>query len=41
MNGWEIIFIDKTDSSDPTRRKFVWMRVLETMDPFGFNVDEG
>ena len=41
MNGWEIIFIDRTDSSDPTRKKFVWMRVRKTMAPFGLNVDEG
>ena len=41
MNDCEIIFIDKTDFSDPTRRKFFWMRVLKTIAPLGLNIDEG
>ena len=39
--GCEIIFIDKTDSVDPTRREFFWMRVLKTTAPLGLNIDEG
>ena len=27
----EIIFIDKTDPSDPTRREYFWMRLLKTI----------
>ena len=41
MNDCEIIFIGKTDSSDPTRREFFWMRVLKTIVPLGINIDEG
>ena len=41
MNDCELIFIDKTDSSDPTRREFFWMRVLKTIAPLGFYTDEG
>ena len=37
----EIIFIDKTDPSDPTRREYFWMRVLKTTAPLGLNIDEG
>ena len=40
MNDCEIIFKDKTDSSNPTRREFFWMRVLETIVPLGLNIDE-
>ena len=40
MNDCEIIFIDKTDPSDPTRREFFWMRVLKTIAPLGLNIDE-
>ena len=41
MNNCEIIFIDKTDPSDPTRREFFWMRVLKIIAPLGLNIDEG
>ena len=41
MIDCEIIFIDKTDSSDPTRREFLWMRVLKTIPPLRCNIDEG
>ena len=41
MNDCEIIFKDKTDPSDPTRRQFFWMRVLKTIAPWGGNIDEG
>ena len=41
MNDCEIIFIDKTDSSDPTRREFFWKRVRKTIAPLGLNIDEG
>ena len=37
----KIIFIDKTDPSDPTRREYFWMRVLKTIAPLGLNIDEG
>ena len=40
MNVCEIILIDKTDCSDPTRRKFFWMRVLKTIVPLGLNIYE-
>ena len=41
MNDCETIFIDKTDSSDPTRREFFWMRVLKTIALLDLNIDEG
>ena len=41
MNNCEIIFIDKMDSSDPTRRKFFWMRVLKTIPLLALNIGEG
>ena len=41
MNDCEIIFIDKTDSSDPTRRGFFWINVFKTIDPLGLNIDQG
>ena len=41
MNDCEIIFIDKTNSSDPTRRDFFWKRVRKTIAPLGLNIDEG
>ena len=41
MNDCEIIFMDKTDSSDPTRREYFWMRVIKTIAPLGLNIDEG
>ena len=41
MIDCEIIFIDKTDSSDPTSREFLWMRVIKTIPPLRRNIDEG
>ena len=41
MNDSEIIFIDKTELSNPTRRELFWMRVLKTIAPLGLNIDEG
>ena len=41
MDDSEIIFIDKTNPSDPTRREFFWMRVLKNIVPLGLNIDEG
>ena len=36
----EITLIDKTDSSDPTRREFFWIRLLKTYYPLGLNIEE-
>ena len=33
-----ITFIDKTDSTEPTRRKFFWMYELKTFAPPGLNI---
>ena len=41
MNDCEIIFIDKMDPLESTRREFFWMRVLKTIAPMGLNIDEG
>ena len=41
MNDCEIILIDETDSSDPTRRKLFWMKVFKTITLLGLTIDEG
>ena len=41
MQDCKIIFIDKTDSLDPTRWEFFWMRVLKTIASLSLNVGEG
>ena len=35
-----VTFIDKTDPSDPLNREDYWRSTLETMIPFGFNIEE-
>ena len=40
INDVEIIFIDKTDPSDPTRIEDFWRTKLKTLAPYGFNVEE-
>ena len=35
---FEITLIEKTDSSDPTKRKDFWIRALGTMAPKALNV---
>ena len=40
INDCKKFFIDKTGSSDPTRRKYFWMRVLKTIASQGLNIDE-
>ena len=40
INDIEIILIDKTDPSDPTRRKEFWWAKLKTLAPGGLNTEE-
>ena len=40
LEDCEITLIDKTDSSDPTRREFFWMYELKTFAPLGLNICE-
>ena len=40
VNDCEITLIDKTDSSDPRRWEFFWMRLLKTYYPLGLNIEE-
>ena len=35
-----ICLIDKTDPSEPHKRKYYWMRTLKTIAPFGLNTKE-
>ena len=35
-----VIFIDKTDPSDPLKKKDYWKSTLKTMAPFGLNVEK-
>ena len=37
LEDCSITLIDKTDASDPTRRKEYWRRVLKTVTPYGLN----
>ena len=37
LEDCSIALIDKTDGSDPTRRKEYWRRVLKTVTPYGLN----
>ena len=40
VNDCEITLIDKTDSSDPTRRELIWIRLLKTYYSLGLNIEE-
>ena len=40
INDVKIVFIDKTDPSDPTRREEFWRNKLKTLAPYGLNVEE-
>ena len=40
INDTEIIFIDKTDSLDPTRREELWQAKLKILAPNGLNIEE-
>ena len=40
INDIAIVFIDKTDSSNPTRREEFWRKKLETLAPYGLNMEE-
>ena len=40
INDVEIVFIDKTDPSDPTRREEFWRNKLKTLPTYGLNVEE-
>ena len=40
INDVEIIFINKTDSSDPTRTEGFWKTKLQTLVTYGLNVEE-
>ena len=37
LQDWSITSIDKTDSSDPTRREDHWHVILKTVTPYGLN----
>ena len=34
-----ITLIDKTDGSDPTKIETFWIYALETLAPYGFNIE--
>ena len=40
INDIAIVFINKTDSSNPTRREEFWRKKLETLAPYGLNMEE-
>ena len=40
INDVEVIFIDKTDPSDPARWEEFWITKLRTVAPYGLNVEE-
>ena len=40
VNDVPIIFIDKTDPTDPLKREQYWRHTLKTLVPYGLNVSE-
>ena len=40
INDIEIVFIDETDPSYPTRREVFWRNKLKTLAPYGLNKEE-
>ena len=40
INDVDIIFTDKTDPSDPTRKEEFWITKFKTLALFGLNVEE-
>ena len=40
VNDCEITLINKTDSSDPTKWEFFWIRLLKTYYPLGLSTEE-
>ena len=36
-----VILIDKTDGSNPTKRETYWIQDLETIAPYGLDVENG
>ena len=40
VSNCEITLIDKTDSSDTTRRECFWIRLLKTYYPLGLNIED-
>ena len=40
LNNVYIIFIDKTDPSDPERSEEFWRTKLRTLAPLGLNVED-
>ena len=39
-NDVQIVFIDKTDLSDPNRIEKFWRNKLKTLAPYGLNVEQ-
>ena len=40
INDVEIVFNNKTDPSDPTRREEFWRNKIKTLAPYGLNVEQ-
>ena len=40
LNDFSIAFTDKTDPSDPLRREDYWRKTLETMVPYGLDIED-
>ena len=40
QNDVEIAFVDKIDSSEPTKREEFWRNKLKTLAPYDLNVEE-
>ena len=40
LENVSLTFIDKTDPSDPLKREDYWRSTVNTMAPFGLNIEE-
>ena len=40
FNDVSVTLIDKTDGSDPKKREDYWMKTLNTMTPYGLNIED-
>lgn len=40
LNGASITFIEKTSPANPLKREDSWRKILQTLVPYGLNIEE-